>query len=323
MSDAGYTTSHLEPNLTLPLVVRPDCENVETIEWAKKHASSFEEKLLECGAILFRGLDMKSVADFEQFASAICPSLYGDYGDLPRESMGEKVYESTPYPKDKAILFHNESSHMPSWPLKQWFYCAKAAPDRGETPIVDCRKIYQLLDDDVVHEFTEKKLMYVRNFIHGLDVDWQEFFRTDDKAEVESKCRDSHVDCEWTDDGLRLRQLAAAVARHPKTGEMTFFNQIQLHHSSYLDDDIRESLMLIYGEEGMPRNVYFGDGSPIDASLVKEIEQLYWDNSVQFPWQEGDVLMVDNMLVAHARNPFSGPRKIVVAMGEIITQDAI
>jgi hypothetical protein len=29
--------------------------------------------------------------------------------------------------------------------------------------------------------------------------------------------------------------------------------------------------------------------------------------------------MLDNMLVAHSRNPFVGPRKIVVAMGEMFS----
>jgi hypothetical protein len=28
--------------------------------------------------------------------------------------------------------------------------------------------------------------------------------------------------------------------------------------------------------------------------------------------------MLDNMLVAHARNPYEGPRKILVAMGEMV-----
>ena len=80
---------------------------------------------------------------------------------------------------------------------------------------------------------------------------------------------------------------------------------------------------MLYGEEGMPRNVYYGDGTPIEDALVAQIEQLYWDSSVQFPWQVGDVLWVDNMLVAHARNPYVGPRKIVVAMGDLVGQEAV
>jgi hypothetical protein len=102
---------------------------------------------------------------------------------------------------------------------------------------------------------------------------------------------------------------------------MVFFNQIQLHHVSCLDPDTRAHISALFEEEDFPRNVYYGDGSPIEDSLVAEIRDLYWRTSVAFPWQEGDVLMLDNMLTAHARNPFAGERKIVVAMGEMVGQE--
>jgi alpha-ketoglutarate-dependent taurine dioxygenase len=34
-----------------------------------------------------------------------------------------------------------------------------------------------------------------------------------------------------------------------------------------------------------------------------------------FDWQKGDVLLCDNYLVMHGRQPYSGHRQIVVAMG--------
>jgi alpha-ketoglutarate-dependent taurine dioxygenase len=308
----------------MPLVVEPAGQWLDPARWAAQNLSFIESHLLRYGALLFRGFDLTTVGDFEKFAAAMCPSLYGDYGDLPREALGEKVYESTPYPPDKTILFHNESSHMPRWPMKQWFFCTQPARERGETPIVDGRLIYERLDPAVRRRFEEKKLMYIRNFVEGLDVSWTTFFRTGDRSAVEASCRAIDMECEWTeDDGLRLRQIAPAVACHPKTGEMTFFNQLQLHHTSYLDPELRESLLLLYGEEGLPRNVRYGDGTPIEDELVREIEQLYWDTSVQFPWRQGDVIMLDNMLVAHARNPYVGPRKIVVAMGELVGQEVL
>jgi len=69
----------------------------------------------------------------------------------------------------------------------------------------------------------------------------------------------------------------------------------------------------------MPRNVYYGDGSPIEDEVMEKLGELFWATSVKFPWQEGDLIMVDNMLVAHARLPYVGPRKILVAMGEMIS----
>ncbi len=163
--------------------------------------------------------------------------------------------------------------------------------------------------------------MYVRNFTDSLDVRWQDFFHTNDKAVVEEQCRKNLTEVEWLDrDRLRTRRVCAAIARHALSGEPVFFNQILLHHVLCLDPAVRHSMLSLFSEEDFPRQVYYGDGAPIENSVVEEIRELYWQTAVKFPWQEGDVLAVDNMLVAHARMPFKGRRKILVAMGEMTTE---
>lgn len=310
------TKSYLN-DVQYPLVIQPNLPDVDLVDWASGAKEFIERELLKHGAILFRGFGVGSIATFENFARGICGELYGEYGDLPQEK--GKIYKSTPYPEDKTILFHNESSHWHSWPMKQFFYCVKAAREGGETPIVDCRKIYQRLDPKIVENFEQRGLMYVRNFVEGLDVSWQTFFRTDDKAKVEDYCRQNGIECEWREnDGLRTRRVSLGVARHPKTGEMSFFNQVQLHHSYFLEPELRASLAALFDEEDYPRNVYYGDGAPIEDSVMEEILNTYWETCVQSPWQEGDVIMLDNMISAHARNPYKGERKITVALGEMI-----
>jgi len=246
--------------------------------------------------------------------------LFGDYGDLPREEEGGKVYASTPYPPEERILFHNESSHMHRWPMLIWFYCVKAAERGGETAIVDCRQVYQQLDPNIRDRFERQGLMYVRNFTDKLDVSWQSFFQTDNRAEVEEYCRRAAIDFEWTENGLRIRQLSPAVVAHPQTGEMVFFNQIQLHHISCLPATVQDSLRSMLDEKDFPRNVYYGDGSSIEDSVVEAVRNLYDRLAISFRWQERDVLMLNNMLVAHSRNAFSGSRKIVVALGSMVNQ---
>ncbi|AFZ11270.1 amino acid adenylation domain protein [Crinalium epipsammum PCC 9333] len=312
-------TAYFYSEEKLPLVITPNAAEIDLIDWAKNNRLFIEGELLKQGAILFRGFNTNSVTDFENFAQAICSELFAEYGDLPREELGGKVYGSTPYPADKAILFHNESSHMHKWPMKIWFYCVQPAQERGETPIVDCRKIYQLLDHKIRDKFAEKGLMYVRNYTNGLDVSWQDFFHTHDKSAVENFCNQNGIELEWkADGGLKTKEIRQAIAKHPKTGEWLFFNQIELHHIAYLDASVRESLLSLFSEENLPRNVYYGDGSPIEQSVIDEVTAIYEQAKVEFPWQQGDVLMLDNMLTAHGRNSFVGARKIVVAMGEIV-----
>ncbi|MBV9268444.1 MAG: TauD/TfdA family dioxygenase, partial [Acidobacteriaceae bacterium] len=229
------------------------------------------------------------------------------------------VYTSTPYPEDKAILYHNESSHLASWPSRINFFCMTVAKQGGATPIVDCRKVYQGLDPSVRDKFANKGLMYVRNFSAGLDVSWQRFFGTDDRRSVEESCASMGMSCEWTGtDDLRVKQRCRAVLRHPRTGEMSFFNQVQLHHVHCLDPDVRSSLLSIFSRENLPRHVYYGDGSEIEDVVMDHVGETYERYAVRFQWQQGDVVSLDNMLVAHARDPYVGPRKILVALGEMV-----
>jgi natural product biosynthesis luciferase-like monooxygenase protein len=312
------TTNSIQPGQSFPLVVYPKMNRLDPIEWAKGSQDFIQTKLLEHGAILFRGFKVASASEFEQFATASCPGLFGDYGDLPREEMGGKVYGSTPYPSDHAILPHNESSQLHCWPLKIWFYCAKAPLLGGETPIVDCRKVYQSLDPALRDKFAQQGLMYVRNYVQGFDVSWQEFFRTSDRSEVEAYCRGVGMEFEWKGaHGLRTRKICPAVATHPKTGEVVMFNQIQAHHVSCLEPSTREALLSLFKIDDLPRNVYYGDGSVIEDSVVDTLREVYRKSEVSFPWQEGDILMLDNMLSAHGRSPYTGPRKILVTMGEM------
>jgi alpha-ketoglutarate-dependent taurine dioxygenase len=125
--------------------------------------------------------------------------------------------------------------------------------------------------------------------------------------------------CDWHgQDFLRIRQKCRAVIRHPKTGEKTFFNQIQLHHIHCVDEETRKSLLSIFKEEDLPRNVYFGDMTPIPDAVMDHVGEVYERNAVRFQWQEGDLVALDNMLVAHARDPYVGQRKVVVALGDLV-----
>lgn len=311
--------SQIGDDQTLPLVMEPAADQVDLADWARNNREYIEQKLSQHGGILFRGFQLKGADDFERVAASICRELYSEYGDLPREGVAGKVYTSTPYPEDKSILYHNESSHMSRWPSKINFFCITVAKEGGATPIVDCRKVYQGLDPKIRETFAEKGLMYVRNFSEGLDVSWQRFFGTEDKSVVKESCHKAGMTCEWTsNDGLRIRQRCQAVLRHPKTGELSFFNQVQLHHVHCLEPAVRQSLLSIFKRDDLPRHVYYGDGSPIEDSVMDHVGEVYEKHAVRFQWQQGDMVSLDNMLVAHARDPYVGPRKIVVALGDMV-----
>jgi alpha-ketoglutarate-dependent taurine dioxygenase len=306
----------------LPLVIEPAADQVDLADWARSNRDYLNAKLQKHGGILFRGFGLTTAPEFERVAAAIYKEIYAEYGDLPREGgAAGKIYHSTPYPEDKMILYHNESSHMNAWPTRISFFCVTAAKEGGCSPVVDTRKVYQQLDPAVREKFEKLGLMYVRNFSDGLDVSWRRFFHTEDRAVVEKACKDQGFIAEWYgkgEDNLRVRQKCRGVLRHPVTGEMSFFNQVQLHHVHCLDPEVRQSLLSIFKREDLPRHVYYGDGSEIEDAVMDHIGEVYEKNAVRFQWREGDLVTLDNMITAHARDPFVGPRKIVVALGDLV-----
>lgn len=312
--------STLQPGQRLPLILEPAEPGVDLPTWAVANRELIERDLATHGAILFRGFDLPTPVEFEKSALAVYGDLYSDYGDLPRASAGEKIYESTWYPEDQMILYHNESSHLNLWPMKISFFCVTPAKSGGCTPIFDTRTVCDHIDPAVLDEFARKGLLYVRNFSAGVDPTWQAFFHTAEREVVEKACRDAGAEFEWVaGDGLRISQRTRAVWKHPRTGERVFFNQLQLHHVACLDDDMREAMRDLFSDEELPRNVFYGDGSRIPDDVMRHLGEVYEKVAVRFAWQKGDMIMLDNMLTTHARDTFEGPRQIVVAMGQMLT----
>lgn len=315
--ESSVTTYQLEGLGLLPLVIEPKTK----ASWRDYFADIkqvIDAQLEVVGGVLLRGFDILGEKDFEDFAKAFGQELLSyDYASTPRSNVEGKVYTSTEYPSHQVIPLHNEQAYTLSWPMRIWFCSLKVAEEGGETPIADSRQIYNLIDPDVRIRFEQKQLMYVRNYGNGLDLPWQKAFSTESKANVELFCQENHIEFEWKGDGeLRTRQICQATACHPRTGENVWFNQAHLFHVSNLQPHVRETLVSIVGEDNLPRNVYYGDGSEIDEKDLAHVRQVMEDCKVEFLWKEGDIMMLDNMLAAHARGTFKGDRKVVVAMAE-------
>lgn len=302
----------------LPLVVEPNYGGLSLSAWAAENRDFMERALLKHGGLLMRGFGLADHVDFDRFLSAVeLPRMHYMEGATPRTELKEKVYTSTEYPSDQTIALHNELNYVVTWPMKIFFFCVTAPERGGETPIADVRRVYERISARVRERFHEKGWMLVRNFGEHLSLPWQTSFRVKNRAEMEDYCRRARVQCIWKENGdLQTRQTRPAVRRHPRTGEWLWFNHVAFWHVSSLDAHVREMFLAEFSLDDLPYNTYYGDGQPIEDEVVEEIREAYRQETVAFPWQPGDLLMMDNMLVAHGRNPFGGPRKILVSMGE-------
>jgi amino acid adenylation domain-containing protein len=315
----------LDLETDLPVVINPLLREVDLPSWASNNRELIERELLAHGAVLFRGFQVDSLMDFDLFVKATSEELL-EYTEpsSPRLEVGDKIYTSTEYPADQWIYLHNEMSYSHNWPRRVFFFCETPAERGGETPIAFSKRVFELLDPKIRRRFIENGVMYVRNFGNGLGLPWQKVFRSGERSVVERYCRQSEIDFQWSGDGrLTTRQVRRAAIRHPVTFDELWFNQAHAFHASSLQPEVRQSLLQQMDESDLPRNAFYGDGSPIEDSVIGEIHEAYRRASVSFTWEKGDILMLDNMLVAHGRAPFAGPRKILVAMTGLLGYEGV
>jgi alpha-ketoglutarate-dependent taurine dioxygenase len=309
---------YLDDARKLPLVIEPCVSDLDLVAWAERQSEFITSELDQHGALLFRGFDLSSVERFEQFIQATSGgALPYHERSSPRSQVSGNIYTSTDYPAPESIFLHNEHSYKIRFPLKIYFFCLVPARGGGETPIADTRKILAAIDPDIRDRFSKHGYMYARNFGEGFGLPWQETFQTSSKAEVERYCSEHEIKCTWLDDDhLRTTQVRPVVARHPRTGALAWFNHATFFHISTLNPIMRDFFLSEFGEEGLPNHTYYGDGSRIEPEVMDHLRQAYLREKVVFPWQQFDVLMVDNMLASHAREPYSGARRVVTGMAD-------
>jgi alpha-ketoglutarate-dependent taurine dioxygenase len=318
-------TGPLDPEHSVPFVIEYESGNGQPesgllTSWYQDNRELVEQKLIEHGAILFRGFDINTPASFARLTRSIAPGLLDCLDDNgPRTKITSGIYTSTEYPAEYQLSMHSEYAYSHKFPSRLYFCCVVEPGKGGETPLADNRKILKKLDPSIVDEFRTKRIKYLRNLHggNGFGLSWQAAFQTTDKSAVEAYCHDMSIDYVWkADGGLRLENTFDSVIKHPQTGEEVWFNQAPQFHPSDYPTDIYQSLLDSFRdkEDELPQTSLFGDNTPIEISKLKHIRETMFTQATVNPWRQGDVVMIDNVLVCHGRMPFSGPRKILLAM---------
>lgn len=286
--------------------------------WIDCYGDLIHARLLRDGAVLFRNFGVNSP---DKFASVVNrfggPRIEYRERSSPRLQVADQIYTSTEYPAHQAIFPHNENSYAHLWPKKIFFCCLTPAETGGCTPIVDVRSVYKSLAPAVRAKFETSGVLYLRNFSERLGLSWRTAFQTSEREEVERSAATAGYSLEWlSEDRLRTRRTGRATGLHPDTSEAIWFNHAAFFHITTLPAAIREPLTAGLEELDFPNHSYYGDGSPIEHDVMEHVRACYRRHELTFRWQRGDVLLLDNMLVAHARQPYTGPRRILVSMTE-------
>ena len=297
----------------LPCLIRPAVET--DLHYPTEQISFLHDEirhaLLTGGAAVLRDFGIEDILQFKQVVQDFSRANPWSYagGASPRSALADGVYTSTDYPPEMPLSLHNELSYCAEYPRTLYFFCAIEPVDGGETTIGDSRRILAGIPREISDLFKSKGILYVRNLAcdKRSPYSWQSAFETDDPKIVESICRRQRADFEWKQDGsLRVSFVGPATTVHPETGEETWFNQAEGFHSGGMQN--------LAGPSSPRLEAYFGDGTRIPEECLREIRAVVARETILHPWRRGDIMIVDNILTAHGRMPYSGPRKIAVAM---------
>jgi alpha-ketoglutarate-dependent taurine dioxygenase len=291
----------------------------ESREWIRDNKDAIRSVLDEHGVLYLRGLSIGSAADFREIRDVLIdtPAPYQEKA-TPRSDFGGGVLSSTDFPADQRIAMHNENSYVLTFPGVLIFCCLTSPAEGGATPVADVRRVLEKIPQPLVRRFREVGWGLRRNYVEHLGLSWQTAFASQSPDAVAEYCRSNQIHEEWLDDArLRTTQRRSATIRHPRTGEETWFNHVAFWSEWSLDPDFRQVLIESFGADGLPFNTYFGDGERIEREHIDAINEAYRAATVRETWQPGDVMIVDNMLAAHGRDPYQGDRRILVAMGNL------
>lgn len=297
-----------------PWAVESPDPALDLAAWSNSHRGQIEERLLQHGAVLFRGFAGDPAA-FRRFVDALIPDIMNyREGATPRTALGGGVYTSTEFPNDQQIHLHNELSYVRDWPMRLAFACIEPPTRGGATPLADVRRVLGRLSPATRSDFARRGWCLVRNYGDGLGPPWKRAFGVETLEAVADYCAGADIELEiLCDERIRTRQARPAIHRHPITEEAVWFNHVAFWHPSSLPAAVRAGLGL--DEPDLPFNTLWGDGEKIPDSVVAEIREAIDSETIRFPWRRGDILLIDNMLVAHGREPFEGDRRVLAAMG--------
>ena len=300
-----------------PPVVRAETGG-DAASWAAGHRNALRTMVAVHGSVLVHGLGLHDAAQtgavFQRLAASLMPE---QEAFAPRQSYPGGLYSATPWPPNQQMCMHHELSYKLEFPGLMMFACLTAPAIGGATTVSDSPTVLGALPADLVQRFEREGWMLVRNYNEDFGASVEQAFGTADRGEVERYCRANATEFEWQPDGtLRTWQRRSAVVRHPVTRQRCWFNQIAFLNERTIDPEVREYMVDLYGEDGLPFTTRFGNGDPVGEDIVELLNETYEAHTRREPWQSGDLLLVDNVRTAHSREPYEGAREVLAGLAD-------
>lgn len=292
------------------------------VSWLAAHRAELDAVLLEHGAVLLRGLPLRSPGALAAMSDVLIgPRLAPVEHDAAQLHHGDGIYSVSDGPAVDATCLHNTQSHATEFPRTLLLACLTAPERGGAVTLGESRRVLDALPSPLRDRFRTAGWVLERTYLDFIGVPWSEALGARDRAAADEYCRRNDIEHTWTTDGgLTTRQRRPAFVTHPLTGEDCWFNTILYFSKWSMEPAIRELLTDTYGDDRLPFDTRFGDGAPLTQNEAMALDAAYRKALLREPWQSGDLLLVDNIRMAHGRDAYHGDREVAVAMGAPITR---
>ena len=294
--------------------------------WLKDHRAVLDRLIEEQGVIVLRGFPAETSADFSKFGEAF-PAFDGNYqgGAAARRALDKGVYEATQRTGDQTIYIHQEMFYVRDYPPRIGFFARKVADEGGETIIADMAKMTRNLPPAIREKLENHGVLVIRNFAAptGSNVEtrlmdrrgWDFAFYSDSKDEVNEVCRHRGMEPHWHDDGsLTVKSHLPAFVKHPATGEEFYRTALHTNARTKADRAGNEEAEQLLASQKIPSAMVLGNGEPLSDEEELALAEVIDDATIFWKWQQGDIMILDNLKIGHGRNPFVGERATDVQM---------
>lgn len=290
------------------------------LNWTRTIREVLDGLILQYGGIVLRGFPIRTTNDFNALMECF-PFYHRGYqgGWSPRRQLASRALESTVLERHLKLPVHSEMAYLRDYPPRIAFFCRIAAGSGGETIIADLRKVTARLPEDIRSLVASHKVRYARNYAPiGADISeaannpdkvpWDHAFSSISRNEVEACCAAMGMEAIWNVDGsLTVVSQVEPFAVHPRTGETIYRSTV--HNGGRLAGTVADTT-----GQAFPTGSSFDDGSRLSEAQTAAIRAVLDDATIGWPWQSGDVMILDNLLMAHGRNPYEGEREIQVSL---------
>lgn len=318
-----------------PFVISPKNNDISLADfqaWAVSHQDELKTLLTSQGAVLLRGFPIHQAEDFAIVVKSVIGRELLDYkGEGSRQRIVQGVYTSTEAPPEFKIPLHNELTCTLNPVDYICFYCDIAPdPGTGQTIIGKTENvtIEMMKRPHIWNAFSKQTINYISRHppegsffssVNPTHRTWQQAFETEDTGEVERICKESGFDFKWVDGWIEVvRHVPGIAAPNEHFDHPYWFNQAHLYHANpRLYGGWMKYLLfnLLYNSSSTrPYDIEFEDGSSISQSIFYEIYDILDAYTIQFDWQQGDLLILDNHKALHGKAPCSSKRRILVSM---------